>query len=70
MQGMRTVGAVLNIIALEPLSRRRARDVKDLGRLAVRQPRVLDFLLDFWRGTGLWMNAYAHGLGGSYAALR
>jgi len=42
-----------------------ARDVEYLGRLAVRQPGILEFLADFRGGAGLWMNARAHVLNDS-----
>jgi hypothetical protein len=63
------MGAVLDVVALEPFGGCGACDVEDLRRLSVGQPGVLDLLADFWGGTGLQMNARAHVLDGSSAVL-
>jgi hypothetical protein len=69
MQGVCAMGAVLDVVALEPFGGRGARDVEDLRRLAVGQPGVLDLLADFRGGTGLRMTARACVLDGSSAVL-
>jgi hypothetical protein len=47
MERVGAVRTVLHIVALEPLGSGGTGDVEDLGDLAVRQARVLDFLPDF-----------------------
>jgi hypothetical protein len=57
MERVGAVRTVSHIVALEPLGSGGTGDVEDLGDLAVRQARVLDFLPDFGRRTRLGMNA-------------
>ncbi|OMP13621.1 F0F1 ATP synthase alpha subunit [Corchorus olitorius] len=57
VQRVRTVGAVLHIIASKPLLGRRTRDVENLGSLSGRETGVFDLLADFRGGTGLRVNA-------------
>jgi hypothetical protein len=57
MECVGAVRTVLHIVALEPLGSGGTGDVEDLGGLAVRQAKVLDFLPDFWCGARLGMNA-------------
>ena len=56
MQRVSTMRAVLHIVTLEPFSCCGARDVEDLGGLAIGQLRVFDLLpslSEFLCGTGV-----------------
>jgi len=61
---MGTVGTVLHIITLEPLLGRSPADVENLGRLTIRQTRVLDLLARFRCSTGLRVTLIARSKNG------